>query len=34
MSMNTNTPTDVPAAKQAENNKNEALQNGIEILKK
>ena len=29
-----NTSTEVPAAKQTENNKNEALQNEIEILKK
>ena len=34
MSTNTNAPADVPAAKQTENNKNDALQNEIEILKK
>ena len=34
MSTSTSTPTDVPAAKQTENNKNDALQNEIEILKK
>ena len=33
-STNRNTPTEVPAAKQTENNKNEVLQNEIEILKK
>ena len=29
-----NAPTEVPAAKQIENNKNEVLENGIKILKK
>ena len=33
-STNRNTPTEVPASKQTENKKNEALQNEIEILKK
>ena len=33
-SSNRNTPTEVPTAKQTENNKNEVLQNEIEILKK
>lgn len=32
-STNKNTPTDVPAAKETENNKNEAMQNETEILK-
>ena len=31
---NENAPTEVPAAKQIENNKNEVLENGIKILKK
>ena len=33
-STNRNTSTEIPAANQTENSKNEALQNEIEVLKK